>query len=565
MNFLKSTGNIILTAAIWGASISAPAQMKAPEQWLNYQEVFGVTPGLRHYDYNVSTIASSAPANVFHPGDSLRFDFDIEYRGNGKALSKVKARLVPYGTVGREGDVWLPVVRRSGEETATDIVLRFDASGHARATLALDTPDKFGGYAVVLDFGGDQNRMATSFVYAVEPAVKQMQYPRQALDDLGPDYLRRVGVQAIRQGCGYMPTGSGGYRKFMEELDRRLKSYADAGVTVLLMFGEGGAMMPLGTPRPHLDDDGFFMRTKQDYVWSPELDEDFKAFVKKICLDYGWPKGPVTAVSLWNEPWEGISISGWQADMPRYREIYTKMAEAVLEAREEGADVLVGGGDSNSNALDKFFGDGTMDMLPVFDFMSIHYQGMESPVLYPEFINRKHHKGRVQIWDTESWVGNTDDRIGPVIAANRSAGYDRSMGIYGGYLQTGNYNTWSATAAICAVQAMIGEREFKHLLFQDGLPWVMLFDGYDGNADDGTAVVCGDLGDAFGKENTLFGRVGLKNGNMRVKAHKSFRLYDFYGNTIAPEQYSFKFQRILYAHRRRPRLFRTPRKSIAFS
>ena len=44
--------------------------------------------------------------------------------------------------------------------------------------------------------------------------------------------------------------------------------------------------------------------------------------------------------------------------MIRYREIYTKMAEAVVECRKEGADVLVGGGDSNSNALDKFFADG---------------------------------------------------------------------------------------------------------------------------------------------------------------------------------------------------------------
>ena len=39
------------------------------------------------------------------------------------------------------------------------------------------------------------------------------------------------------------------------------------------------------------------------------------------------------------------------------------MAEAVIEAREKDIDVLVGGGDSNSSALDKFFADGTMDML----------------------------------------------------------------------------------------------------------------------------------------------------------------------------------------------------------
>ena len=61
------------------------------------------------------------------------------------------------------------------------------------------------------------------------------------------------------------------------------------------------------------------------------------------------------AIEKLETKWEGTSISGWQADMIRYKEIYTKMAEAVIEAREKDIDVLVGGGDSNSNALDKFF------------------------------------------------------------------------------------------------------------------------------------------------------------------------------------------------------------------
>jgi Ca2+-binding RTX toxin-like protein len=65
--------------------------------------------------------------------------------------------------------------------------------------------------------------------------------------------------------------------------------------------------------------------------------------VKNVCTQNGWPKGCVTGVHLWNEPWEGISISGWQADMLRYREIYTAMANGVLDARKEGADVLQGG------------------------------------------------------------------------------------------------------------------------------------------------------------------------------------------------------------------------------
>ena len=44
---------------------------------------------------------------------------------------------------------------------------------------------------------------------------------------------------------------------------------------------------------------------------------------------------------------------------------------------EDGADLLVGGCDSTSNALDKLFADGSDAFLPDFDFCSIHYQGMD--------------------------------------------------------------------------------------------------------------------------------------------------------------------------------------------
>ncbi len=54
---------------------------------------------------------------------------------------------------------------------------------------------------------------------------------------------------------------------------------------------------------------------------------------------------------------------------------------------------------------------------------------------------------------------------------------------------------WSPAAAVGAAQHFIGEREFKNLLFQNGLPWVMVFDGGSDNREDGTVVVAGDLRD----------------------------------------------------------------------
>ena len=569
------------------------AQMKDPVDWLNYEKTMNVKNNQRFYDFDVYCIRSSASANILWPGEKGKFTFQIVNNTNVSILENAKIEIIRYGSKGIPNDIWLPEMYKMADVQSIPLKIDIAANGFINIDLEPDLPETFGGYAIVFDLGKHGRRVATSMVRTFKANPVSIQYPKQSLDDLGEDFLSRIGVQAIRMGISYIPTASRDYVSEMEKLDMKLKEYKDKNITVLLMFMEGPTMIPLGNPRSFLDNQNVFLKTKQDYVWLPELDNDFQKFVKNISIKNGWPKGCVTGVQLWNEPWEGISISGWQADMVRFREIYTAMANGVLEARKEGADVLIGGCDSNSNAWDKLFSDGTMKFLPIFDFLSIHYQGMESPCLYPQWNNRKDYKGRVQIWDTESWVGNTDDRIATVVATNRSAGYDRSMGIYGGYMisrpHTGEGakqrirtilgtkeidavpSVWSPAAAMGAVQHMIGERDFKELLFKNGLPWIMCFNGNQNNPDDGTIVVIGDIGEAFGAENVLFRGVrgtkeilekeelrkkisqlpensperaklnrklaeyhALTGGKMTIKADPSFSLFDFYGNQVTP-------------------------------
>ncbi len=582
---------IILLLLTFSLIKEISAQMRAPEEWLNYESVMQVKNNQRFYDFDVYCIRSSAMANIFWSGEKARFTFQLVNNTNDAITVDAQVEVIQYAAKGIPNEIWLPEMVKIADIQTIPVKINIAANGFANLDIEPEIPETFGGYAIVFDLGKYGRRMATSVVRTFKANPLAIQYPKQALDDIGADFLSRIGVQAIRMGIPYIPTNHRDYIAEMEKLNRKLKEYKDKNITVLLMFMEGPALLPLGTPRSFLDDKNVFLKTKQDYVWLPELDPDFQKFVKNICVTNGWPKGCVTGVHLWNEPWEGISISGWQSDMLRYREIYTAMADGVLEARKEGADVLIGGCDSNSNAWDKLFADGKMDFLPVFDFLSIHYQGMESPCLYPQWNNRKDHKGRVLIWDTESWVGNTDDRIGTVVATNRSAGYDRSMGIYGGYMISRPHNgegmkqrirtsegtkeidavpsVWSPAAAMGAVQHLVGERDFKELLFKNGLPWVMCFDGYHNNPDDGTVVVIGDIGEAFGAENVLFREVlgtnealrkeelrkqlallpdtssekvkiekqlksyqALTGGRMTIKADPSFSLFDFYGNKV---------------------------------
>ena len=168
--------------------------------------------------------------------------------------------------------------------------------------------------------------------------------------------------------------------------------------------------------RPHLDDQNVMLDTKSDSAWLPSEDEKFQQWTKEVAAKYGWPNGPITAMSLWNEPWEGISISGWGADMLRYREIFRHMAHGIIDARKEAnVQVLIAGCDSSSNTIDKLFPDDSDEFLNLLDVCTIHYQGMSSPAMYKKWLDHKGPYGRIRIWDTESWVANTDDRVAAVI------------------------------------------------------------------------------------------------------------------------------------------------------
>lgn len=501
----------------------ATAQMVTGRGMTDFAKVFGLDKNPPGDAVRAELASSNIPGNILWPGDKLTCTLKIQNRQNIPMDLTGKLDIVAYGTKGKPGDIWVPTVIKLGDAGSVPVTIKAEAGATVTLTISPDIPAKFGAYALVLDLGPQLGRrFVVSCVRTFKPDAARVQYPALSLDDLGPKVLQRLGVHAIRWGVGYKPTTDGDFERWYREQGEELKRLNDSGVTVLAMFGGGeffGATQPLGRPRPWLDAQGTMLDTKFDLAWLPSYDSDFKKLVARFCADYGWPKGPITACSLWNEPWEGISISGWGADMLRYRDIYTQMAEGVHGAnREAKTDVLVGGGDSSSNAMDKFFSDGTDRFLPDFDFLSVHYQGMASFATYRPWVNRKSPNGRVRIWDTESWVANTDDRVAAVIAANRSAGYDRAMGIYGGNIHE-NQNAWSVAAAVGAAQHFLGDRPFKELVFRNGLPWVMAFDGLNGNngnQEDGTVVVVGDLGEEFGADNLLF---RTARGSVEV-AHK---------------------------------------------
>ncbi len=523
-------------AALMLVVASADAQMIVGGSIPGFCETFGLDPNPHETSWSAQAIRTSIPGQVAWPGDEPSFTFQVCTKDEPLKVD-ASIEVIEYGTKGRPGDIWTPDMFRIASHGTTPVQIDVPANDFADYTVQPFVPEKLGGYAVILDMGKDLGRIfLCSFVRVRKPVVTDVQFPQLALDVSDRDVLTRIGGYPNRVGVGYVLTTAHNFEERWQQIAGQLEGYKESKLPVIVEIGGGdfyGDHQPLGRPRPWLSDDGVMLDTKFDLAWLPKYDEDFRIFVKKLVTEYGWPRGPINGIKLWNEPWNGLSISGWGADDERYREIFRVMCEATREAcAETGNNVLCGGCDSSSNTMDKLFADGSDDWLEYLDFCSIHYQGMQPPSTIKKWVDRKHPNGRVRIWDTESWVANCDDRVAAVVAVNLSTGHDRAVGIYGGSICTEWYatgrgikvrnedgrigdlwigfgNTWSAAASVAATSYFIGQRHFRELLFKNGLPWVMVFDGIPGkdgapNPEDGTVVVVGDIGEEFGSDDMLF-------------------------------------------------------------
>lgn len=503
-----------------------------------FAETFGLTPELKAKDYTLQLIASSAPANVFWPGDAAEFTFQVVNLAAEPLKATGKLEIIRYATATGD-DVFATQVLKLEDLAPVPMTVDVASKAFANIRVAVPLPETFGPYAMVLDLPGHGRQFAVACVRTPAATPGRVQYPSYALDLRGGSMaldavmFKRLGVKGGRMEFGYTPTTAKDFYQRFATLAEQAGVMRDNDVTVMLTLG-GGGPQPMGQWRPHLDDQNRTLQTKSDMAWLPESDEDYQKFVKILAATFGWPRGPVNAIELWNEPWEGMSISGWGADSLRYREIFTRMAQGIEEARKENrVAVLIGGACSSMNTDDKLFCDGSDTFLKWLDFTSIHYQPMCAvPALIKDWVNRKSPNGPVRVWDTESWVANTEDRVAGVIASMRAQGQSRTAGVFhdavsdvqrvrirteSGTADLQVLQTWAPAAAIAATQKFIGERLFKQLLFMNGLPWVFMFDGLPvagqgkANPDDLTLVVVGDLGGFYERDRTLFRQVhGLK-------------------------------------------------------
>ena len=503
---------------------------------------------------------TSVSCNMAYPGE--RVSVGVQVRNVGKTSVSFEGRfvLMPFTFTTLSDDVFDLGV--TGGATIPVAVRAFDLAVRACADVKLDLPlpDRLGTYALFLERADTGTRLfVASFARLLRASLEpgQAEY-RVCMDQDDPAVIARLRTPSNRMAMPFIPSYEPNCEKEYARMAEKLRKIGETGYPICVEFGAGydhGKYMPLGRTRPHLTPDGVMLETKSDYVWLPEYDAEFGRRVKWLVANFGYPKGPVNALMLWNEPWAGISISGWGADDLRYREIYETMCRAAEEAMAEnpGIKVLLGGTDSSSNTFDKLFGDGDMKFLKWLDFMSLHYQGLGPS--NPRYMrDRVHPNGRTRFWDTESWVANSPDRVPAVLAAMLAAGHDRLVGIQGNAVvasplgslirradgkdeRRSFFQAWPAAPALAAFQDFVGNRDFVGVAWK-GLPWIYEFQGK--SDEDFVCIVCGDIGPAIDGRNrigevpfwTVRGNGEKTEGALTLADGRGLSLYDACGNLI---------------------------------
>jgi hypothetical protein len=237
------------------------------------------------------------------------------------------------------------------------------------------------------------------------------------------------------------------------------------------------------------------------------------------------------AINVWNEPWEGHGISGWQSTGEHYRQLVRHVRQA-RDAVDPSIPVVAA--DSSDNTARKLLLAGRADDV---DVLSIHY---EMPVSCSSFAMARHYQKRV--WDTETWLAYQGDA-----ATIRRALYEIALGAEKVSLWTDSMlfdfgHGWPTPQAVslAACAHVLDGLTFRKVVHPERPPFVLLFSGPDRHVaavashlvDDITRIP-GNFRDQFAHDRLTM-ELALPSGKCKV--------YDLLANPLKTERGRGKFE-----------------------
>lgn len=308
---------LVLICAPASAMLESTDHSAAPER---IAQAWGLPPDQREtwskaFGVDVHEIATSATDDILYPGNQPTFTFQITNSNDRQVDASGKVEVIRYQLKTLDKDFFSYEIVNLGIVSTTPVRIHVREHSFANITVTPTVSGLFGGYAIIMDLGPYGRHLADLCIRTMRHTAMPEPFPVFTLDERDPALLDAIGVHAIRSGLDFKRPSDTDYAQWVTDLGVRLRELQKHHITVMEVIGSGDGPLALGQWTHHLDVKGEMVGDYNGTTWMPSADPDLTAQVHDVLSRYGWPKGPITAVCLYNEPWEGGGISGWMSDM----------------------------------------------------------------------------------------------------------------------------------------------------------------------------------------------------------------------------------------------------------
>ncbi|NNM88367.1 MAG: hypothetical protein HKL95_07590 [Phycisphaerae bacterium] len=574
---MKTIFRSILCMA-WGlmcmaVPLTAPARAVGPAMLdARNMKIIGCAPPDTQYEF----VTSNEPGNVFFPGEAVNLQIRV-------APGAARAGFLKFsvGRIAMYQDQYLlpgvammvpkgvPEIEFLGWKTHSTVSLRGGGSqgkvhaliwrGHAKVAASylppagkggemlqvrdLPVPQRYGCYVVTVAPEGKHpqflctllraHRIAKGFntaapILGEAALMTDGSRNNPALLLRGAETYARLGVKIVRYEAHWTNVESKRGVYDWSGLDNMMHAMTKAQIrTMWTVDAAPFWTMPFGQPTPAC------IPTKADWSCEPKYLPLFKKWLTAACNRY-WDHGhgSLWVLENWNEPWEGISISGWESDTPHYRAIMKVIAQV---AHAQKPPMKTAAACSIMNTEDKFLsGRHPARQIKMVDIFTDHY--VQPQTCYGPMVAAYWHK---QSMDTETWVACNEMMVPQVMTQFMADGQlhvNPCFPLFIYFATPGSPMTYTMPTPVALAcntfNYFITGKPFQRLVFMHHLPFAFQF----GRGSQAVVVLLGRLFTPFGNSlrSVLWWQFNLTHGGTMSfsNADGAIHVYNIDGNRV---------------------------------
>lgn len=417
------------------------------------------------------------------------------------------------------------VLARHGGQASINIDLPTDRYGSLGVTVVLEQGERvwaryLGAAAIVPQRRMDQTQPDGLFIASLGDRIRNGK-----LQSSEPMPLRSMAHAYKKMGIDWVRCGPN-WAEFEPQPGRYTWSASDELFQILRDNGLLAMHLAQIAPtwaRP--DDDPRLQETKYKNEmikvdWAP-LTKYLPDWTRAHVALYSRYKDVIRASNVWNEPWEGMGITGWKSDGAHYRRLVQGIRDAVNQA---DPTIKVVAADSSHNTDWKLFAAGMQD---VIDVISTHYTSPRSAAFA---MAREYNK---DLWETETWQAWSGDAssVRHVLYYLANGGDKISLWNYR-MLFDHERHPVPAAAWTAGVRHMLDGLKFRQIAHPQRPPFVLVFENARGENRHVAAVMSTLAAGVRGFDGEFRAQFVDDQSRMRLQATEGLRVLDLLANPI---------------------------------